>query len=142
MEGLHLRIVGPPLEDHEADILREYGISMDQVLDFSDVSDAEIATLYANALTLIQMSKYEGFCWPILEANTFGVVAICADETVLRETGEGNVFLPAGLVDVDWLEVAHLIVAEDRRSGLALRSRNFSETAFDRELSSLHESTL
>jgi glycosyltransferase involved in cell wall biosynthesis len=54
---------------------------------------------------LIQMSKYEGFCWPLAEAAALGVACLCADEPILRETGPDGVFVPADLC-CDWDSVA------------------------------------
>ncbi|CAH0287909.1 hypothetical protein SRABI26_04141 [Arthrobacter sp. Bi26] len=138
LENLRLTIVGPPLEQHELNLLLKNGIPLDHVTHFDGVTDAKVSELYANALTLIQMSRYEGFCWPILEANVFGVVAICADEAVLRETGDGNVFVPASLIGVDWMMIADAVASADTKMILAERARTFSEGAFDRDLSDLH----
>ena len=58
------------------------------------VNDAELRRLYAGAGVYINTSLVEGFCLPVLEAQTCGTPVICADIPVLREVaGEGAMFV-------------------------------------------------
>jgi glycosyltransferase involved in cell wall biosynthesis len=61
------------------------------------LSDAELAAAYVNATCLIVSSSHEGFCLPVLEAQTFGKPVICSDIPVLREVaGDGALFFRFG----------------------------------------------
>jgi glycosyltransferase involved in cell wall biosynthesis len=51
----------------------------------SSVNDAELQTLYKNAVATILPSQYEGFGRPILESLYFGTEVICSDLPVFRE---------------------------------------------------------
>lgn len=51
------------------------------------VSDAQLRALYVNARLYVNTSLVEGFCLPILEAQTCGVPVICSDLPVLHEVG-------------------------------------------------------
>ena len=57
------------------------------------LTDAELAAAYANATCLIVCSTHEGFCLPVVEAQSFGTPVICSDIQILREVaGDGAIF--------------------------------------------------
>jgi glycosyltransferase involved in cell wall biosynthesis len=59
------------------------------------LSDGELAAAYRGASCLVNTSLHEGFCLPLVEAQSLGVPIICADIPVLREVaGEGALFFP------------------------------------------------
>ena len=59
------------------------------------VSDDQLASLYKHARCYINTSLSEGFCLPILEAQSFGTPVICSDIPVLHEVaGTGALFVP------------------------------------------------
>lgn len=87
-----LRVVGPPLTPHENAIIEEAAVQGFVSVQMG-LSDLELIALYSDAAFLLQMSKYEGFAWPVVEANIQGTPALCADIEILRETGAGNVFV-------------------------------------------------
>lgn len=51
----------------------------------TDVSDAELATLYHNALALVSPSLMEGFDLPVVEAMANGCLVVASDIAVHRE---------------------------------------------------------
>lgn len=64
------------------------------------VGNEELRAWYAHAYCYLCTSLTEGFCLPVLEAQTFGVPVICSDIPVLREVaGAGALFFPAGSDD-------------------------------------------
>ncbi len=61
------------------------------------LTDSELAAAYVNATCLIVSSTHEGFCLPVLEAQSFGTPVICSDIPVLREVaGDGALFFGTG----------------------------------------------
>jgi glycosyltransferase involved in cell wall biosynthesis len=57
------------------------------------LSDGELAAAYRGAACLVNTSLNEGFCLPLVEAQSLGVPVICGDIPVLREVaGEGALF--------------------------------------------------
>jgi glycosyltransferase involved in cell wall biosynthesis len=61
------------------------------------LTDAELAAAYSNATCLIVTSTYEGFCLPILEAQSLGKPVVCSDLAVLREVaGRGASYFTPG----------------------------------------------
>ena len=51
------------------------------------VPDEDLPALYANAISLIFPSKYEGFGIPVLEARLCGTTTIASDISEIREAG-------------------------------------------------------
>jgi glycosyltransferase involved in cell wall biosynthesis len=59
------------------------------------LSDADLVSAYRGATCFINTSLNEGFCLPVVEAQSVGAPVICADIPVLREVaGEGALFFP------------------------------------------------
>jgi glycosyltransferase involved in cell wall biosynthesis len=59
------------------------------------LTDRELIAAYRGAACFINTSLFEGFCLPVVEAQSLGVPVICADIPVLREVaGEGAMFFP------------------------------------------------
>lgn len=57
------------------------------------LSDAELISAYRGATCFINTSLNEGFCLPVVEAQSLGAPVICADIPVLREVaGKGALF--------------------------------------------------
>lgn len=57
------------------------------------VSDPVLAAIYKDAHCLVNTSLDEGFCLPVLEAQSRGTPVVCSDIPVLREVaGEGALF--------------------------------------------------
>ncbi len=88
--GARLEIVGDnrthPYEDLAA-LVRELNI-VESVGVRSYVSDAELASLYANAAAFAFLSEYEGFGFTPLEALAHGVPVVVLDTPVAREVYE------------------------------------------------------
>jgi glycosyltransferase involved in cell wall biosynthesis len=61
-----------------------------------DVTDGELAQLYAEATVLVHASRIEGFGLPIVEAMARGVQVVCSDIPVFREVAgpAARYFLP------------------------------------------------
>lgn len=57
------------------------------------LTDAQLVSAYRGATCFINTSLNEGFCLPVVEAQSLGAPVICADIPVLREVaGNGAVF--------------------------------------------------
>ena len=79
--------------------VKQLGIS-DRVIFFGEVSDEQLANLYAHAVALVFPSKMEGFGLPAIEALSIGCPVIASDIPAFREIlGDNAVFFPVGKVD-------------------------------------------
>jgi glycosyltransferase involved in cell wall biosynthesis len=104
------------------------------VFHYQDLSDAELGQLYEEANVLLQVSKYEGFGWPIVEANSHGTPAICSDEPVFREVGSGNVFISDDLQLTDWPAAVALVRAPETPSRARKNAGRYSMVKFSERL--------
>jgi glycosyltransferase involved in cell wall biosynthesis len=57
------------------------------------VSDGQLFSLYSNALCLVNTSLYEGFCFPVLEAQQAGTPVICSRMPAVGETAGAGAIL-------------------------------------------------
>jgi glycosyltransferase involved in cell wall biosynthesis len=71
---------GEMLETHA----RSLGIG-DRVRFLPDVSDERLSALMVHAKVLLCPSLYEGFGWPVIEAQALGIPVICSDAGALAE---------------------------------------------------------
>jgi glycosyltransferase involved in cell wall biosynthesis len=84
-------------------------------------SDTDLQRLYAHADFYVNTSLVEGFCLPILEAQTMGLPIICSDLRVLREVaGDGAIYFPPN--DSDSLANAMESLLGGRMSADVLRA--------------------
>src|SRR5439155_5162935 len=68
------------------------GISY-RVMQVPNASDELLEALYNRAVTLLYPSRFEGFGWPIIEAQACGCPVICSDSGPLPEVaGDAGLF--------------------------------------------------
>jgi glycosyltransferase involved in cell wall biosynthesis len=80
---------GDPLTSAEQELARSLGLE-DRVREISRPDNETLLALYNAAHCLIFMSRFEGFGWPILEAQVCGCPVICSNRTSVPEVaGEG-----------------------------------------------------
>lgn len=106
LHGSKLVIVGDPITSAEKEVLAD--VSPSEIYFSGRVSEARLSDLYAGCTAVMQLSRYEGFGWPIVEGNSYNKPALCSDISVLRETaGESGVFVADGsLMNSDWESIA------------------------------------
>jgi glycosyltransferase involved in cell wall biosynthesis len=130
-----LVVVGDPLGPEE--VAAAEGATH-ELLRISGVSDAELARLYAGARGLLQLSRYEGFGWPIVEAQAHRVPVLATDGAIFRETaGDHACFVTDDqLHDLSaqtWQRIADTFAAVDVAAAAASVER-FRMRTFTREL--------
>lgn len=99
-----------------SEMIAHYEIQ-DRVILTGYVSDVELAALYASAEFLVMPSLYEGFGFPIIEAQSFGVPVITSNKSSMPEVaGDGAI-----LVDPENLaEIADAILQLNSNPGLRI----------------------
>lgn len=136
---LRLVVVGADLSE------REVGNSAHLAADIvclSGLSDEELFAAYANATALLQVSKYEGFGWPIVEANAMGTPALCTDDAVFREVAGGaGTFIPEDLEEVDWDAIATHVSSPSARDAAKANAERFTFDAFATGIDEIARST-
>jgi glycosyltransferase involved in cell wall biosynthesis len=117
---LRLVMAGHPLTEALRDEIRRLNLD-EKVIEVRDPDDRIVRALYTNAEMLLFPSLYEGFGWPIVEAQSCGCVVVTSDREPMREVGGGA----AILVDPVALEKAATDIAEAWPSRDAMRLRGF-----------------
>ncbi len=83
-------IAGEPLNAEMWQQIKELGITS-RVIEVARPSDGELEALYRCAQALLFPSRFEGFGWPIIEAQACGCPVLAADNSAQPEVlGEGG----------------------------------------------------
>lgn len=75
----------------------ELGV-LERVVEVEGPSDELLEALYSSALVLLYPSRFEGFGWPIIEAQACGCPVICSDREPMSDVG-GAAALTADVED-------------------------------------------
>ena len=85
---------GEPLNSELHGLARELGI-LDRVIEVQHASNEVLEALYNRAVALLYPSRFEGFGWPVIEAQACGCPVICSMSGPLPEVaGEAGLFHP------------------------------------------------
>ncbi len=80
---------GEALTSMERELATSLGLE-NRVREIAGPDNETLVALYNAALCLVFMSRFEGFGWPILEAQASGCPVICSDRTSVPEVaGDG-----------------------------------------------------
>jgi glycosyltransferase involved in cell wall biosynthesis len=74
------------------DVARQLGIN-DRVIDLPDTSNEILEAFYNRATALLYPSRFEGFGWPIIEAQACGCPVVCSDRAPMNEVSGGAALL-------------------------------------------------
>ena len=86
---VQLVFAGRPLEASQRQLAGELGV-LNRMIESGEVSSKLLVALYSSALTFFFPSRFEGFGWPIIEAQYCGCPVICSTSGPLPEVaGEG-----------------------------------------------------
>jgi glycosyltransferase involved in cell wall biosynthesis len=84
-----LVFAGKPLELSQRQLARVLNIS-DRIVEAGEVTNDQLAALYGKALAFLFPSRFEGFGWPIAEAQFCGCPVICSNRDPFPEVaGDG-----------------------------------------------------
>jgi glycosyltransferase involved in cell wall biosynthesis len=89
-------IAGQKLTPELRSLAEQLGLR-ERVVEVAGPDNELLEALYSTALVLLYPSRFEGFGWPIIEAQACGCPVICSDHEPMSEVG-GNAALT---VDVD-----------------------------------------
>lgn len=88
----HLVFAGHALTPELLALAEDLGI-LDRVLQVPDTPDELLEALYNRAVALLYPSRFEGFGWPIIEAQACGCPVVCSNAPPLPETaGDAGLF--------------------------------------------------
>lgn len=88
----HLVFAGDRLNPELISLAESLGVS-DRVIQLDNPDSSVLETLYNCAVALVYPSRFEGFGWPIIEAQACGCPVICGDSGPLPEAaGDAGLF--------------------------------------------------
>jgi len=76
---------------------QELGVT-DRLVEVEEPSNELLEALYSSALVLLHPSRFEGFGWPIIEAQACGCPVICSDREPMSDVG-GDAALTGDVAD-------------------------------------------
>jgi len=87
-----LVIAGKPLNTSQRQLAQELHIS-DRIVEAPEISNQVLSALYSKAIAFVFPSTFEGFGWPIVEAQACGCPVVCSRRAPFPEVGgEGALF--------------------------------------------------
>jgi glycosyltransferase involved in cell wall biosynthesis len=87
-----LVVAGEPLSPEQRRLAQELGV-MERIVELGGVSNELLEALYNGALALLFPSRFEGFGWPIAEAQACGCPVICSSSEPLPEVAGAGAIL-------------------------------------------------
>lgn len=103
---LRLVFAGEALTGETAALAAQPGVA-GRVVSLVEPTDATVEALYSRALALVFPSRFEGFGWPVIEAQACGCPVVCGDTPALAEVAGEGAFV-AGPDDTERF-AAHLL---------------------------------
>ena len=83
-----LVLAGDPLDDELHSLGEKLGI-LDRIVEVINPESVILEALYSSALALLYPSRFEGFGWPIIEAQACGCPVICSNREPMLEVAGG-----------------------------------------------------
>ena len=88
----HIVFVGDALTPELLSLAESLGVS-DRVTQVPDASDESLEALYNRAVALLYPSRFEGFGWPVIEAQSCACPVVCSNSGPLPEAaGDAGLF--------------------------------------------------
>ncbi|HTG45660.1 MAG TPA: glycosyltransferase family 1 protein [Verrucomicrobiae bacterium] len=131
---LNLVLVGKPPEPEILRLIRANNLQ-DSVLSISDCTDEDLEQLYSAAKLLLFPSLFEGFGWPILEAQLCGCPVVTTNREPMTEVaGEGAIFIDPANIEASVGAILPLLkeTATERALRKAAGFRNAARFSTDR----------
>jgi glycosyltransferase involved in cell wall biosynthesis len=86
-----LVLAGKRLTPAQRDLARQLNV-LDRIVETGPVTNDLLAALYGSALAFVFPSRFEGFGWPIVEAQSFGCPVVCSNRDPFPEVaGHGAI---------------------------------------------------
>jgi len=118
---------GQPLSAELRGLAAQLQVS-ERVVEVAKPDNELLEALYGGALALLFPSRFEGFGWPIIEAQACGCAAICSDREPLPEVAGGAAII-CDADDAAAFGRAILALAGDAQQRAALVQRGFTNAA-------------
>ncbi|AFY70141.1 glycosyl transferase group 1 [Thalassoporum mexicanum PCC 7367] len=91
-QQMQLVFAGSPLTAEQEQLAQELNLS-DRIVQIIKPDNNQLEALYNQAFALLFPSKFEGFGWPVIEAQACGCPVLCSDRTSLPEVAGSGAIL-------------------------------------------------
>jgi len=116
-DGL-LVIAGSPLDDELRDLATRLGV-LNRIVEVERPDNETLEALYNGALAMLFPSHFEGFGWPLIEAQACGCPVICSDREPMPEvTGNAAILCDADDAPAFARAIVELAGNDSRRTQL------------------------
>jgi len=127
-----LVLAGEPLSDTLRSLGRELGV-LDRLIEVPNATAEVLEALYNRATALLFPSRFEGFGWPIIEAQACGCPVLCGDGAPLPEVaGDAGLIHPVEDEEAFAAEIIRLADPEERARWGAKSLRNAQRYSTER----------
>lgn len=127
-----LVFAGEPLSEPLRSLGRQLDV-LDRVVEIPEATSEVLEALYNCATAFLFPSRFEGFGWPVIEAQTCGCPVICSDRPPLPEVaGEGGIIHPVADEEAFAAEIIRLSDPEERAFWSARSLRNAERYSTDK----------
>ncbi len=127
-----LVFAGEPLSAPLRSLGRQLGV-LDRVVEVPNAASELLETLYNCATGFLFPSRFEGFGWPIIEAQACGCPVICGDRAPLPEVaGDAGLIHPVENEELFAAEIIRLADPEERARWSAKSLRNAQRFSTER----------
>ena len=96
-----LIFAGQPLPASLIGLARKLGV-LERVIEVVKPDNNVLEALYNRAFALLFPSKFEGFGWPVIEAQACGCPVLCSDATSLAEVADHSAFVRSWEAEKDF----------------------------------------
>jgi glycosyltransferase involved in cell wall biosynthesis len=127
-----LVFAGEPLSEPLRSLGQQLNI-LDRIVEVPDTTNEVLEALYNCATAFLFPSRFEGFGWPVIEAQTCGCPVICSDRAPLPEVaGEAGLIHPVEQEEQFAAEILRLANPEERTLWSAKSLRNAERFSTDK----------
>lgn len=123
----HLVMVGQPMTDEMRKFIENHNLT-GKVIELVEIAPESLRALYSAATFLLFPSLYEGFGWPIIEAQACGCPVFTTNRPPMNDVGgEAAIYIePDNPKDTAEKIIAHLPILETLKSKGLINSQRFN----------------
>lgn len=123
----YLVMVGKPMTDEMHQFIQQYKLE-ERVIELVDINNEDLRALYSSAIALLFPSLYEGFGWPIIEAQACGCPVFTSNSPPMNHVGgEAAVYIDPNNPQAAATKIIdYLLDLEDLKSKGIINSQKFS----------------
>lgn len=92
-QNIKLILVGPPLSPQLKELATQLELQEKDIVIFKEVDEITLAALYSQAFAFLFPSRFEGFGWPVIEAQASGCPVLTSNASSLPEAAGNGAYI-------------------------------------------------